>query len=321
MPLLKTSLLALTGTLAVIGLAQPAAAAGCASSSTAMAVHNHEGGKKDYAKTNIVETAKSAGKFNTLLAAAEAAGLVDTLTGEGPLTVFAPTDEAFKALPEGTVESLLKPENRDKLAAILKYHVVPGKVKADKVVGSDELKSALGQYLDVTVQDDAVSIAGANIIKTDIKASNGVIHVIDAVMLPQPDLAETATAAGKFNTLLAAAEAAGLTDALKADGQLTIFAPTDAAFAALPEGTVEELLKPENSDKLAAILKYHVVAGRHLAADVITKDKIETLQGSEIKIAKKDGSVKVNKANITATDIKAGNGVIHVIDAVLIPSE
>lgn len=319
MQLIKNSLLAITGTLAVIGFSAPASA-GCGMCGGAKHEHKDEV-KHGHEKMNIVETAKSAGKFNTLLAAAEAAGLVDTLTGEGPITVFAPTDEAFKALPEGTVESLLKPENRDKLAAILKYHVVPGKVKADKVVSSDELKSALGQYLDVTVQDDAVSIAGANIIKTDIKASNGVIHVIDAVMLPQPDLAETAETAGKFNTLLAAAEAAGLTDALKGDGQLTIFAPTDAAFAALPEGTVEELLKPENSDKLAAILKYHVVAGRHLAADVVAKDKIETLQGSEIKIAKKDGSVKVNKANITATDIKAGNGVIHVIDAVLIPAE
>lgn len=321
MHLLRTSLVAVTGTLAVMGMAQPAAAGACGATCDSQKVYKKDGKAKEYAKVNIVETAKSAGKFNTLLAAAEAAGLVDTLTGEGPITVFAPTDEAFKALPEGTVESLLKPENRDKLAAILKYHVVPGKVMADKVVSSDELKSALGQYLDVTVQDDAVSIAGANIIKTDIKASNGVIHVIDAVMLPQPDLAETAATAGKFNTLLAAAETAGLTDALKGNGQLTIFAPTDAAFAALPEGTVEELLKPENSAKLAAILKYHVVAGRHLAADVVTKDKIETLQGSEIKITKMDGSVKVNKANITATDIKAGNGVIHVIDAVLIPTE
>ena len=133
---------------------------------------------------DIVDTAVSAGSFKTLVAAVQAAGLVSTLKGEGPLTVFAPTDEAFAKLPEGTVENLLKPENRDKLTAILTYHVVPGKVTADQVVGLSSAKTANGQSLSINASDGKVMVDNANVIKTDIMASNGVIHVIDAVVIP-----------------------------------------------------------------------------------------------------------------------------------------
>ena len=137
------------------------------------------------AKTqDIVDTAVAAGQFNTLAAALEAAGLVDTLKGDGPFTVFAPTDAAFAKLPEGTVESLLKPENRDQLIAILTYHVVPGKVEAADVVELSEATTVNGQDVAITVADNGVQIDNANVIKTDIGASNGVIHVIDAVIIP-----------------------------------------------------------------------------------------------------------------------------------------
>lgn len=135
-------------------------------------------------KSDIVDTAKAAGSFNTLLAAAEAAGLVETLKGDGPLTVFAPTDEAFAKLPEGTVESLLKPENKEKLVAILTYHVVPGKVLAEQVVGLDSAKTVNGQSLKVALADGGVKINDAKVIQTDIMTTNGVIHVIDSVILP-----------------------------------------------------------------------------------------------------------------------------------------
>jgi uncharacterized surface protein with fasciclin (FAS1) repeats len=138
---------------------------------------------RDYEK-NIVETATAAGQFNTLLAAAQAAGLVDVLTSEGPFTVFAPTDEAFAKLPAGTVEELLKEENRDKLAAILTYHVVPGKYMASDVIGMSSLETAQGSWLKVSLKDGKAYIDNAQIIKTDISASNGVIHVIDSVVLP-----------------------------------------------------------------------------------------------------------------------------------------
>lgn len=133
---------------------------------------------------NIVETAVEAGKFNTLAKALGAAGLVETLKGKGPFTVFAPTDEAFAKLPPGTVESLLKPENKDKLTAILTYHVVSGEVKAAEVMKLDEVKTLNGQKATVKARDGAVMINGAKVIAADIAASNGVIHVIDTVILP-----------------------------------------------------------------------------------------------------------------------------------------
>jgi len=136
------------------------------------------------AKADIVDTAVSAGQFNTLAAALEAAGLVDTLKGEGPFTVFAPTDAAFAKLPEGTVETLLKPENRDQLVAILTYHVVPGKVMARDVVNISEATTVNGSDIAIKVMDGKVHINDATVVAADVDASNGVIHVIDTVILP-----------------------------------------------------------------------------------------------------------------------------------------
>ena len=134
-------------------------------------------------KKDIVDTAVNAGTFETLVAAVQAAELVDTLKGEGPFTVFAPTDEAFAALPEGTVENLLKPENKDQLVAILTYHVVPGKVMSGDL--SDDMTAATVQGGDVTIDlDDGVKVNDAKVVQADIEADNGVIHVIDKVILP-----------------------------------------------------------------------------------------------------------------------------------------
>jgi uncharacterized surface protein with fasciclin (FAS1) repeats len=137
------------------------------------------------AAADIVDTAVAAGDFKTLATALQAAGLIDTLKGKGPFTVFAPTDAAFAKLPPGTLENLLKPENKAKLAGILTYHVVPGKVMAADVVKLTEAKTVQGQSAKIAVKDGKVSIDGANVVKTDIAASNGVIHVIDAVILPK----------------------------------------------------------------------------------------------------------------------------------------
>ncbi len=135
------------------------------------------------ATKDIVDTASEAGSFGTLLAAAEAAGLVDTLKSEGPFTVFAPTDEAFAALPEGTVEELLKPENKDQLAAILTYHVVPGKVMSTDLTDDMEAATVQGDTVMIDL-DDGVKVDAANVTTADIETSNGVIHVIDAVIMP-----------------------------------------------------------------------------------------------------------------------------------------
>ena len=150
---------------------------------TVTATAGHHGMKKAM-KSDIVDTAVAAGQFNTLAAALKAADLVNTLKGEGPFTVFAPTDAAFAKLPEGTVESLLMPENRDKLVAILTYHVVPGTVTSDKVVKLNEATTVNGADVVIAVSDGSVKIDNATVIQADVKASNGVIHVIDSVILP-----------------------------------------------------------------------------------------------------------------------------------------
>jgi len=271
-------------------------------------------------KPDIVDTAVSAGSFNTLVAAVKAAGLVDALKSEGPFTVFAPTDDAFAKLPKGTLQSLLKPENKALLTSILTYHVVPGRVMAADVVKVSAARSLNGQQIDITVNKAGVKVDNANVVKTDIETSNGVIHVIDAVILPSTDsIAATASKAGTFKTLLAAATAAGLADTLSHDGPFTVFAPTDEAFAKLPAGTIDTLLKPENKDKLAAILTYHVVPGRVYASDALKAGSATTVQGKSVHIIAKNGKAYVNDAQIVATDIDANNGVIHVIDTVILP--
>ena len=269
---------------------------------------------------DIVTTAVEAGSFKTLAAALKAAGLVETLQGKGPFTVFAPTDEAFANLPEGTVETLLKPENKKQLVAVLTYHVVAGKVMAADVVKLDAAATVNGQRVNIKVDGDTVQVDAAHVVKADIHCSNGIIHVIDQVILPSSEnIPQTADKAGIFKTLLAAAKAAGLVEALSGDKPLTVFAPTDDAFAALPKGTVETLLKPENKDKLAGILKYHVVAGRVFSNDLLSGKEVTTLQGGKLSVTMKDGKAMVVNSGLVKTDIDAANGVIHVIDTVLLP--
>lgn len=278
--------------------------------------------KTSNAKMDIVDTAVSAKMFNTLVAAVKAADLVSTLKSDGPFTVFAPTDEAFAKLPKGTVESLLKPENKDMLVKILTYHVVPGKVMAADVVKLNSATTAAGQNVSIAVKNGSVFLNGSTkVVKTDIGATNGVIHVIDSVLMPATpkDIVDTAVSTNMFNTLVAAVKAAGLVETLKGDGPFTVLAPTDEAFAKLPQGTVENLLKPENKDLLVKILTYHVISGEVKAADVVKLKSAATVQGQNIKIKAKKGKVMINNATVVKTDVEASNGVIHVIDTVLMP--
>lgn len=276
--------------------------------------------KSETTKKDIVTTAVEAGSFKTLAAALSAAGLVETLQGQGPFTVFAPTDEAFAKLPEGTVAELLKPENKAKLVSVLTYHVVPGNVMAADVVKLSAAGTVNGQRVDIQAGSDGVLIDQARVVTTDINCSNGVIHVIDQVILPSAaNIPATAASAGTFKTLLAAADAAGLVEALSGDGPLTVFAPTDEAFAKLPEGTIANLLKPENKQQLIDILKYHVVAGRNFSTDLLTAESATSLQGGKLHVSVTQGCATVEGAKLLKTDIDASNGVIHVIDTVMLP--
>jgi transforming growth factor-beta-induced protein len=266
---------------------------------------------------DIVDTASEAGQFTTLLVAAEAAGLVDTLKGEGPFTVFAPTDEAFAALGDETIAALLA--DPETLANILLYHVVPGRVLAADVVELASAETAAGFPVVIKATDDGVMVNNANVVAPDIMASNGVIHVIDAVILPPTtDIVDTAIADGRFTTLVAAVEAAGLVDALKGEGPFTVFAPTDDAFDALGTDTINGLLA--DPETLASILLYHVVDGAVFSGDVVKLESATTLNGADITIrVDEDGNVFINDAQVIIADIITTNGVIHVIDAVILP--
>ena len=251
-----------------------------------------------YGKSDIVDTAVGAGSFETLVAAVQAAGLVDALKGDGPFTVFAPTDDAFAKLPHGTIQKLLRPENRGTLTAILTFHVVPGDLAAADVVRLNGAKTLNGQRVDFITSNGGVTVDGAKVVKADITCSNGRIHVIDSVIMPK---------------------AAGLAGLLKSDGPFTVLAPTDEAFAALGSHTIESLLRPENKQALAEILKYHVIPGRVYAADAVAAGSGKTAQGEWVRFDIRGGQLFVDGARIVATDIDTSNGVIHVIDAVIMP--
>ena len=315
-------LFALLATL-VLAACAPAAPAAPAVVPTAMPMNTPV---PTEAPQTIVDIAVADGRFGTLVAAVQAAGLVETLSGEGPFTVFAPTDDAFAKLPAGTLEDLLKPENKQMLTDILLYHVVPGSVKAADVVSLTEAATALGKNVSVKVEGDKVYINDAMVIITDIVASNGIIHVVDTVILSPAeevklDIVDLAVVNGSFETLVAAVQAAGLVETLKGEGPFTVFAPTDEAFAKLPEGTVETLLKPENKQMLTDILLYHVVPGSVPAADVSDGLIADSALGTSLFFKVDMGKVYINEAEIVMTDVEASNGIIHVIDTVILPKD
>ena len=278
---------------------------------------------------DIVDTAAADGRFTTLAAALQATGLIDTLKGAGPFTVFAPTDDAFAKLPAGTLDSLLA--DPAQLSNILLYHVVAGKVMAADVANLKEANTAANIPLPIKVEGNKVMVGNAEVVITDIEASNGVIHVVGDVILPpapqaeapaddamaMKDIVDTAVADGRFTTLAAALQATGLIDTLKGAGPFTVFAPTDDAFAALPAGTLDSLLA--DPEQLRKILLYHVVSGKVMAADVAGLDSADTAAGLALPIKVDMDKVMVGDAEVVITDIETSNGVIHVINKVLTP--
>ena len=281
---------------------------------------------------DIVDTAVAA-EFNTLVAAVQAAGLEDALRGDGPFTVFAPTDEAFAKLPPELLAALLEPENIDKLQQILTYHVIAGAaVESTDLRFFQRVPSLEGTELTIFRYRTLVLVDGVRVVLANVPATNGVIHVINEVLIPEGftledeeeeaptlDIVDTAISAG-FETLVAAVQAAGLEDALRGDGPLTVFAPTEAAFAALPSETINFLLQPENVGLLQELLTYHVLAGEVRSTDLKRFQVPQMLNGAYTIVRKyRSGAVYINLAKVEAADVLATNGVIHVINRVLIP--
>ena len=291
----------------------------------------------EFPAPTIIDVAVADGRFKKLFSAIKTARLVDALSGPGPFTVFAPTDDAFGKLPGKTLEDLLKPGNLSKLQQVLKYHVLPGKVmEADllKLKNDTPYKTLEGLDVTISVKSDSVFVNNVKITITDVLASNGVIHVVDAVVLPfsHPPLppktiVDVASADERFKTLVTAVKAAGLVDALSGPGPFTVFAPTDDVFAKIPKLEFDALLA--NPDRLKQVLLNHVLPGKVTAADIIqginfvkqnsTSIKIKTLAGFDVTCSVKDGSVFVNNAKVIDSDIVASDGVIHVINGVLLP--
>ena len=277
---------------------------------------------------DIVAIAAGSEDFTILTAALETAGLTEALQGEGPFTVFAPTDAAFEnllsALSISAEDLLAQPQ----LADVLLYHVVAGSVMSGDLQNGMTAETLGGQMITVDLSE-GVKINTSSVITADIKASNGVIHVIDTVLIPEtfqlasataplPSIVDIAVSNPDFSILVAALAKAELVEALQAEGPFTVFAPTNAAFEALLGElgiTAEELL---GQPQLADVLLYHVVSGAVLSTDLQNGMTAETLGGQSITVDLTDG-VKINKSAVEIADIQASNGVIHVIDSVLIP--
>ncbi len=256
----------------------------------------------------IAEIVGSDENFSTLATALDAAGLTGTLDGPGPFTVFAPNNDAFAALPPGLLDDLLA--DPDYLAQVLLYHVLGGRTRSTDL-SEGRVITAQGAAADIMLSP--ARIDGVDITTTDIEADNGVIHVINAVLLPPPTITEIAVGDTEFSTLVTALTTADLADALDGPGPFTVFAPLNSAFDDLPDGVLDDLLA--NPDILSEILLYHVVRGRVRAADLLPS--LGTLQATSLNV---DTALnQVNAAGIVAADIEALNGVIHIIDGVLMP--
>ena len=263
---------------------------------------------------------------------------LDDLSGPGPFTVFAPTDDAFALLPAGTLDFLLDPANQATLIDILLYHVIDGRVSAADASALDGtsavMLNALNVRIDVVGGDVVLNLNGnrqAKVVITDIDTTNGVIHAIDAVLDPGDtvdSIVDTAVANGSFTTLVAALQAADLVSTLEGKGPFTVFAPTDDAFNLLPAGTVDTLLEPANKAVLTDILTYHVFGGSVLSGTALSLDgqQVSMLNGGSMAIDIAAGDLVLNlggnrQATVIITDVLSSNGVIHVIDAVLDPAD
>lgn len=266
----------------------------------------------------ISQLAASTQNLSTLTSALQAANLVQTLNGAGPFTVFAPVNAGFAAIPQDQITRLLDPANRALLTKVLTYHVVPGRITAAQLTEGQTLTTVEGNTIRITLAGGARA-NGARIVTPDIQASNGVIHLVDAVLTENLDIVDVATLRG-FTSLLQAATTANLVTTLRGNGAgqgITVFAPTNAAFAALGAGA------PTDAATLSTVLQLHATNGRALAASLSNNQQITTLGGGTLTVGINGSNVTItgpeNSAAVTATDVQARNGVIHVIDTVLLP--
>jgi len=269
----------------------------------------------------IAQTVAANDDFDTLESLLTQAGLNGTFAGTGTFTVFAPTDSAFALLGEESLTSLTQPENKAKLTSILTYHVVPGVMSSSQLAKTANANTVNGQRIGFNSNNGNVTVEQVKITQTDIQCSNGVIHVIDAVLVPsESNLAEVANAKGNYSTFLKACKAAGIDATLVKSGNYTVFAPTDEAFAKLPAGMLEMLMQPENRMQLREILSFHVVPGnRWYSTDLGSRSELPTVSGETLSVQNDGGTVTLANGMVVKSDMQATNGVFHGVDTVLLP--
>ena len=265
---------------------------------------------------SIYDIVSNSADHTTLKAAVDACGLDSFLSDPGSLTLFAPTDAAFNLLPAGTVAALLA--DIPALTDILKHHVIGASVMSSALSNNQVVTTLLGTDVTVTINSTGVFIDNAQVIVADILADNGVVHVIDAVLIPTASIYDIVSNSSNHTTLKVAIDACALNGVLSDPGSLTLFAPTDAAFDLLPAGTVTALLA--DIPLLTDILKHHVVGASVMSGMLSNNQVVTTLLGTDITVTINSMGVYIDNAMVTVADIVADNGVVHVIDAVLIPT-
>jgi uncharacterized surface protein with fasciclin (FAS1) repeats len=267
---------------------------------------------------SVVEIIDNSPDHDTLQTALVAAGLVDDLSGTGPFTVFAPTDAAFKILPYGALNALLLNPG-GLLTELLLYHVVQDSLASADLTNGQVISTLLGKNVRVTINNEEIFINNAKITVADLPADNGIVHVVDAIIIPDVntvlDIIENSP---YHDTLSSAITAAGLTDDLSGAGPFTVFAPTDDAFKLLPEGMLDSLLAGPTGN-LADFLMYHINQGKVMTSEMTDGQIIPTMLEKDVQVTRNDNGIFINDAKLVLADLEADNGVVHVIDAVLIP--
>lgn len=261
----------------------------------------------------VVDNAVKRFDFNTLVDAVVLADLAETLSGDGPFTVFAPTDESFSNLPDGLLESL----TQEQLEEILLYHVIGDDITSGDLDSEQAVETLSGEILYITANGDVSINGSSNVVTADVDASNGTIHAINEVLIPNAflNIVEIAGKNYQLTTLTDIAVEADLAGTLAEDGPFTIFAPVNSAFE-----DIEDILAGLSNEELAEVLAYHAVADRIESADIVAgSSQVETLNGEYLTILNENGTVTINGANIITVDLSGTNGVIHLIDTVLIP--